>query len=71
MSLSMFCEYASSREKMLIKYIVNSGPPYYATAFEPTEGAMKIAHHMRLFSCAPGKFLNLKGFSFKNKISKH
>ena len=28
--------------------------PRFVTAFEPTEGAMKIAHHMRLFACAPG-----------------
>jgi hypothetical protein len=60
----MFCEYASSREKISIKYVAYTGPPYYATAFEPTEGAMKIAHHMRLFSCAPGKILNFKSFFF-------
>jgi hypothetical protein len=28
--------------------------PSFVTAFEPNEGAMEVAHHMRLFSCAPG-----------------
>jgi hypothetical protein len=44
---------------LIIKFLFFlSGPPYFATAFVPTEGAMKIAHHMRLFSCAPGSAID-------------
>ncbi len=44
--------------------------PYFATAFEPTEGAMIVAHHMRLFSCAPGKFiLEKENANQKNETS--
>jgi hypothetical protein len=42
------------------------GEPYFATAFEPTDGAMKVAHHMRLFSCAPGKSERKKNNFSKN-----
>ncbi len=44
------------------------GAPSYATAFEPTQESMVVAHHMRLFSCAPGKVL-LEGF--KNHEKSH
>ncbi len=40
--------------------------PSYVTAFEPTQEAMMVAHHMRLFSCAPG--IIFSSFSFTHQI---
>lgn len=45
------------------------GDDIYAVAFEPTPGAV-AAHHMKMFSCAPGDiFYSGKDQFFRNSLS--